>query len=233
MIVWGGFNYNTNTYFNTGGRYNPGTDKWTLTTTSSAPSGRAWHSEVWTGSEMIVWGGWNGSSCVGTGARYNPQADAWSAMSSTNAPTARTDATAVWTGTEMIVWGGWDGSNRLSNGARYNPATDTWTPITNANAPSARYDTRSVWTGNQMIVWAGNQGVWRVSDSFVNSGGIYDPISDTWSVTDTSAAPSSRHGNIAVWTGDQMVVLGGWAGSFLNTGGRLKPNGLLYLFQRQ
>ena len=35
MIVWGGWN---EVEFNTGGRYNPGTDSWTATSTTNAPS---------------------------------------------------------------------------------------------------------------------------------------------------------------------------------------------------
>ena len=57
MIVWGG--YDGNVYLNTGGRYNPGTDSWTATSTTNAPTARGFHTAVWTGSEMIVWGGLN------------------------------------------------------------------------------------------------------------------------------------------------------------------------------
>src|SRR4030095_6732493 len=32
-------------------------DSWTATNTTNAPTGRFWHTAVWTGSEMIVWGG--------------------------------------------------------------------------------------------------------------------------------------------------------------------------------
>ena len=56
MIVWGGY-FNGSGYLNTGGRYNPSTDSWTATSTTNAPDGRACHTAVWTGSEMIVWGG--------------------------------------------------------------------------------------------------------------------------------------------------------------------------------
>ena len=35
----------------------PCTDQWTATSTTNAPSGRDRHTAVWTGSEMIVWGG--------------------------------------------------------------------------------------------------------------------------------------------------------------------------------
>src|SRR4029077_15660130 len=35
-------------------------DTWTATSTSNAPEARSGHTAVWTGSEMIVWGGDNG-----------------------------------------------------------------------------------------------------------------------------------------------------------------------------
>src|SRR5947207_10447368 len=55
----------------TGRRYNPGTDTWTATSTANAPSSRHLHTAIWTGSEMIVWGGYDGSSSLNTGGRYN------------------------------------------------------------------------------------------------------------------------------------------------------------------
>ena len=103
MIVWGGADVSGN-YFNTGGRYDPGTDSWTATNTTNAPSAR-YAPAVWTGSEMIVWGGFDGSNVLNTGGRYNPGTDTWTATSPTNAPDPRGGHTAVWTGTEMIVWG--------------------------------------------------------------------------------------------------------------------------------
>jgi hypothetical protein len=42
---------------NTGGRYNPATDSWTAITINNAPSARFFHTAVWSGNEMIVWGG--------------------------------------------------------------------------------------------------------------------------------------------------------------------------------
>ena len=64
-IVWGGENGSTN--LNTGGRYNPITDSWTPTSTTNTPT-QAGHTAVWTGSEMIVWGGWGFP--WNTGGRY-------------------------------------------------------------------------------------------------------------------------------------------------------------------
>ena len=100
MIVWGGFGG-----LNTGGRYDPDTNSWTPTSTTNAPEGRYDHTAVWTGFEMIVWGGFNISG-LNTGGRYNPSTDSWTATSTANAPIGRGAPTAVWTGFEMIVWGG-------------------------------------------------------------------------------------------------------------------------------
>ena len=57
MIVWGGQDGWGGPILNTGGRYNPSTDSWTATSTTNAPEGRIDHTAVWTGSQMIVWGG--------------------------------------------------------------------------------------------------------------------------------------------------------------------------------
>ena len=86
-------------------------DTWTATSTTNAPSARSVHTAVWTGSEMIVWGGAVTTTAFNTGGRYNPSTDSWTATSTTNAPTARDCHTAVWTGSEMIVWGGLSGSD--------------------------------------------------------------------------------------------------------------------------
>src|SRR4029079_10580035 len=104
-------------------------DSWTATSTTNAPDGRYYHTAVWTGSEMIVWGGNNGTD-LNTGGRYNPSTDSWVATSTINAPTGRRQHTAVWTGSEMIVWGGlfFDFMfHYLNTGGRYNPSTDSWT----------------------------------------------------------------------------------------------------------
>src|SRR4029453_16803892 len=61
MIIWGGGTSSFGPFFNTGGRYNPSTDSWSATSTSSAPGARGYHTAVWTGSEMIIWGGEDGS----------------------------------------------------------------------------------------------------------------------------------------------------------------------------
>src|SRR5437762_1032331 len=65
-------------------------DTWTATSTTGAPAARERHTAVWTGSEMIVWGG-VGSSWFNTSGRYNTVTDSRTATSTTSAPPARRD----------------------------------------------------------------------------------------------------------------------------------------------
>jgi hypothetical protein len=90
----------------TGGRYTIASDAWTGTATTGAPSARTRHTAIWTGSEMIVWGGRGGTGFLGDGAAYGPLGNAWRALPASFAPLARAEHTAVWTGTSVIIWGG-------------------------------------------------------------------------------------------------------------------------------
>ena len=226
MIVWGGYFYDgANHYLNTGGRYNPNTDSWTATSTNNAATSRAYHTAVWTGSEMIVWGGYGSSGIVITGGRYNPSTDSWTATNTANVPTGRYRHTAVWTGNEMIVWGGTDGfPDELNTGGRYNPGTDSWTAASTVNAPSYRDSHTTVWAGSEMIVWGGV--AYPVGPLY--SGGRYNPGTDSWAATNTTSAPAARVDHTAVWTGSEMIVWGGSSNSgYQNTGGRycVQPQG--------
>src|SRR6266436_3525141 len=88
-------------------------DLWEPTSTVNAPTARSLNTAVWTGTEMIVWGGYDGND-LNTGGRYNPATDSWTATNTSNAPAGRERHTAVWTGTEMLVWGGEQGFSHLN-----------------------------------------------------------------------------------------------------------------------
>ncbi|GEM_PF-1154576 len=214
MIIWGGHSLSPLTSLTTGGRYNPTSDSWTPTTTTNVPGTRFFHTAVWTGTEMIIWGGF-----TATGGRYNPASNSWTATSMTDAPASRSSHSAVWTGVRMIVWGGSD----LNTGGQYDPATNSWTATSTTNSPALRSDHTAVWTGAEMIVWGGRAGTSPNNTEF-NSGGRYNPDTNTWTATSTTSAPSARYSQIAVWASNQMIVWGGLVGGAtltrLNTGGR-------------
>jgi len=130
---------------------------------------------------MVVWGGATRSGAYdifNTGARYDPKADNWVALSTTNAPSPRLSHTAVWTGKEMVVWGGATRGgvyNIFNTGARYDPNTDNWVALSTANAPSPRLGHTAVWTGQGMLIFGG---YFNVTDSTeLNSNYFWTPPS--------------------------------------------------------
>jgi N-acetylneuraminic acid mutarotase len=104
-------------------------------------------------------------------------------------------------------------------------AFDTWSPIDVApGSPTRRTFHAAVWTGSLMIVWGG-----ALADDDVvfqtNTGGRYDPAMDVWTAVSTVNAPVARWLHTAVWTGDRMVIWGGYNNvqGTTNTGGRYNP----------
>jgi N-acetylneuraminic acid mutarotase len=245
-----------------------GTGRWRSTAALTGAAGSG-HTAVWTGTEMIVWGGndiWWFSpddGHVGDGYRYDPATDAWAPLSDAGAPSARRGHVAVWTGSEMIVWGG--SIELVSNpgnppqvdtvlrldGARYHLASDTWSPISSVNAPIDPA-TAAVWTGGEMIVWTGAAGakydpttdswralpapqepilgakaawtgskliVWGSSAHAAGStGAVYDPATNSWQAISNANAPRRLGGQSVVWTGTELIVWGGYGNGEVDSG---------------
>ncbi len=223
MIVWGGFRVTDSLeYLNTGGRYNPATHSWIAISTLGAPSARRSATGVWTGAEMLVWGG-RANQSVGTGGRYSPATNTWIPITGVSAPAARSSHTAVWTGAEMLVWGGTDGLVVLGDGARYDPSADAWVSLLADAAPSPRFEHTALWTGTEMIVWGGRTAL--LTQPVTNTGARYQPGTNTWTPTSlgTAFVPTTRSTHTAVWTGAEMIVWGGWDGDVTGSGGRYVP----------
>lgn len=173
---------------------------WTRLPATTDLPGSAW---VWTGSEIIAWGGqeeddpWIPSAA---GSRFAPTIGAWRPIP--DAPEARTDVQAVWTGREVIFWGGWDREEtERRDGLRFDPATDEWSMIPPAPLGTGEAAV-SVWTGTEMIVWGGGE-----PGSIRNrQGAAYDPAANTW--RELPLAPIGLNLADGVWTGDEMIVFG-------------------------
>src|SRR5439155_22846322 len=122
---------------------------------AGAPSRRSQFAAVWTGTEMVVWGGvTDGGLELNDGARYNPETDTWTPMSDASGLEPRMEPTGIWTGEEFIVFGGMKftgGQFSFGDGARYLPITDTWTPLPTDNGPGGRTGHTAVWTGERML----------------------------------------------------------------------------------
>jgi hypothetical protein len=184
---------------------------WDVLDAPNPPSPRFGHTAIWTGTEMIVWGGY-----TNTGGRYDPALNIWIATAvDPNTPSDGSFHTAIWTGTEMIIW------EPDSSGGRYNPTSDSWLSTSLNNAPDPRLGYTAIWTGGEMIVWGG-----ELSDTEqVNTGGRYDPSTDSWKATSLGMnVPEPRSYHSAIWTGQEMIIWGGRSiVSPLNSGARYSP----------
>src|SRR5438552_8658321 len=99
MIVWGGY-AGGGMSLNTGGRYSPTGDSWLATSLVNAPLARSDHTAVWTGTEMIIWGGGlstGGRNCAESGPTPTPTPSA--TASPTVTPTASRTPTPTPTAT--------------------------------------------------------------------------------------------------------------------------------------
>ena len=230
LIVFGGEDSRPGrSNYNTGSRYNPVTGSWTALSSTDAP-GLAYHTAVWTGSEMIVFGGLSfSSSLAGNGGRYNPTTDTWKALSTTNAPQGRYRHTAVWTGSEMIVWGGeTSASNYATNYGSYNPSANeglgSWVTLDMNSGPTGRSFHKAIWTGSEMIVFGGTSPF---------SGGRFNPTNGIWMGVSATGASTAPYGCTAVWTGSEMILYGGISGSsYFREVSSYKPGRQMYLYQR-
>jgi len=215
LIVWGGDDFNNN-YLNDGGIYNTQTNTWTYITVpapllASIPA-RIQHTAIWTGLEMIVWGGKtkNIFTCpfpqtqqiimnTNTGFRFAPNTLLFTPLTLTG-PEDRRLHSAVWSGSHMIIYGGKNmtcGSSvdqTLETGSKYNPTLNTWTPTANH---SKKYSQNAFWISNRMIL---------VGHSYQDNSLIaYDPVLNSWKYL--SPHPYSIFSSQSFWTGDKLIVI--------------------------
>jgi putative cell wall-binding protein len=175
-----------------------------------APIERINHSAVWSGEELLVWGG--GERPADDGAAYNPTTEQWRDIPA--APVEpRWVHEAVWADEAgvMIVYGGGEGPDHLADcfddGALYDPATNSWDALPTNPYSDAGCGISLVWTGTEMLVWGGNPGGTGVPAP-VNTGAAFDPATNEWRPIPANPI-GARSGHATVWTGEQMIVFGG------------------------
>lgn len=214
MIVWGGQIEADPGVTASGAAYDPATDSWAPISEVGAPSARHSHQVVWTGSKMIVWGGFS-STFENSGAIYDPASDTWTPMSLAGAPTGRVSFSSGWQDDRLVILGGLQGQAVYSDVTTYDPATDTWAAVTVAGGPSPRFGHTAVVDANgEMIVWGGT----NLFDWFSN-GATY--AAGAWTALPaTDVIPREQHQ--AVWTGADMIVWGGF------DGGEYRADGAIY-----
>ena len=170
------------------------------------PEVRSGAATAWTGSQLLVWGGYeyvggNEDPDAG-GFAFDARTSSWTELPASPLE-GRSDMASAWTGRELLIWGGWDGGFRdpphFRDGAAFDPAAGTWRMI--APAPIEARIAFSVWTGEELIVWGSKERADRRVD-----GAAYDPITNAWRTI--ADGPIDITDGSAVWTGEEMIVFG-------------------------
>jgi N-acetylneuraminic acid mutarotase len=162
---------------------------------------------VWTGRELIGWGGGCCGDAFSDGVAYNPATNRWRPLAPT--PLAGSQRPiGAWTGRELIVFVG--GTNpdgkpwpaRLARAAAYNPRTNKWRRI--APLPAPRGGANAVWDGREVLVVGGATSGAR---PLPRVGFAYNPATNRW--RRLPPMESGRVGGAAVWTGKRLLMWGG------------------------
>jgi hypothetical protein len=240
LIVWGGASRRGTDLqtFTDGAAYDPRRGRWELL--PSAPE-HTWllggnPLAVWTGREMLLWGGVTIPDPVGNpnsgspsnGLAYDPERRTWRRLPDRPAQLGRSiDQWAVWTGRELLV--GEIQEAEVGGGtvaAAYDPAANRWRPLPPSPAltgGSGHLRARTaMWTGTRLLVWNYRSATAR--SPFDETGasnrpngvadGIdvwaYDPATDRWTVL---PAPPGQVRRVAaddstamVWNGQEVVI---------------------------
>jgi hypothetical protein len=211
--------------------YNPATDTWRHL---PGPVGTGIDPgapfAVWSGRQMLSWGGGCCDMQLAGGSGYAPATNSWTRVPP--GPLAGRHAMGAWTGREMIIAGGagYAGfrpggepiSTHFADAAAYDPTTRTWRKL--PSMPIGRgggyYSSTYavVWDGTELLVVGGTNGT---SDQPLARGVAYDPTANSWRWMASMAFP--RGGFVTGWTGSRLVVWGG-----VGANGAIPPHGESY-----
>jgi hypothetical protein len=211
MVIWGGEFTGTGVKNVHGASYDPALDRWSDVPPAPLVDRRG-HDAIWTGSEMIVWGGTTAilppREIAWDGAAYDPQDKAWRKLP--DAPIGpRTGPEVVWTGTEMLVLGGFLDTvdDPLSDGAAYNPVTDQWRvlpPIPEPGQTDAYVKRTSVWAGDALLLWTRTVARTGIAAP-VTELMVLDPERGSW--TRAPAVEGAPPDVLSpLWTGTEVMV---------------------------
>ncbi len=145
---------------------------------------RAGHDVMWTGTEMIVWGGAQGDRLphLIDGAAFDPATNTWRLLAPIPLESSKVTR-AVWADQQMIVV-----SREATLG--YDPTDDSWSVIGDGLYPP-EVPGFLVWTGKHVAAWT--------------SSGIhtFDPSTGKW-----AQLPDLGFGRSAAWEGALLVLDG-------------------------
>jgi hypothetical protein len=134
---------------------------------------------VWTGVEVLVWGGHGseGEPFASDGLRWDPRTGAWGSIPDGPLP-GRSEPVVGWTGRELVVVGGRTGGGWSRSGAAFDPQDGNWRVLPDAPTPAGAQPVGAIVDG-ALYVAAGDPV--RIA--------VYEPARDGWRVLSASPTP--------------------------------------------
>lgn len=183
--------------------YDPTRNRWRqLPVRAAVPGGLV----VWTGRELLGWGGGCCGDASADGAAYDPATNRRRTLA--RSPLAPEQSpVGAWTGRELVVLvsgrdpDGKPYPSRYARAAAYDPRTDRWRRIPPPPAP--RTSTTVVWDGREVLVVGG---LTRAGAHAV-TGFALDPATGRW--RRLAPMPAGRTAAAAVWAGTRVLLWGG------------------------
>ncbi|MGH2717011.1 MAG: hypothetical protein ACRDJU_00315, partial [Actinomycetota bacterium] len=221
MLAFGGYNMSNGGEEDlaNGASFDPSSGAWATLPKGPLP-GIVGPVGAWSGTEFLIFGDPSSDGpepATSPGAAYNPATQSWRSLAPFPLGALADSASyAVWTGSRLLVWGffGNDPANSErgttdTRAAMYDPTTNRWTETSPAPVEAPIFGD-AFWTGSELLVWGqvGTSGSSTGRPQLVS----YQPASDTWQVLGQPPASISGDG-AAAWTGSELVVGGGSAGS--------------------
>jgi hypothetical protein len=208
VLVWGGYLYagteGTEDTLADGYVWDPLTGRSEVLPPSPL-DGRANPAYAWTGTELLIWGGWKQGAGASfeyfdDGAAFNPSTRTWRTLPA--APVAARSPFFVWTGDELLVSGSATRNRRMIDGAAYDPGTNSWRRI--QDAPAELTDATAVWTGDEMIVFGAALHGGNRPETPTAIGVAYDVGEDSWRRLPVGRL--SPQASTAAWDGRSMIA---------------------------
>jgi hypothetical protein len=228
LLVWGGMDTDRRVHAD-GAAFDPAAGRWRpLPPAPQAQQlGRLGGEAVWTGRELLVWGGAapadeearaGGPMRPGDGLAYDPAGRAWRRLPAPPRTLPASAGPALWTGKQLLVVDA-EGGRQVPGGglagAAYDPEADRWRPL----PASPRLDGgqllgRTVlWAGTRLLVWSFWVRPGGPAPTSADPDGValwaYDPAAGRWTtLPDPSPAVRSRlvRSSLA-WTGRDILAV--------------------------
>ncbi|TLZ72168.1 MAG: hypothetical protein E6K10_02965 [Methanobacteriota archaeon] len=168
--------------------------------TVQLPGARYGASALWTGTEILIFGGATWTGDWNDTLHFNPVTKVL--RYGTNMTSTRSFAPTVWTGHYAYLFGGAWGLDQIRYDAlRYDPQTEAMVVVPNSRLPGFPRQITATWDGTRAIIFGGGDAAFSVM--------TFDPATETYSYLNATAFSRVVTGS-SVQIGTYSYVFSGW-----------------------